>query len=120
MNTSFEFLNNARETQQVGSRVAYWTKNIFVHSWCTYPTIIPYTVSIIIRREYNDTVTLHALVLQANHERLRLKCVEWRQTSHIELLANFREDMRDKVCAEFGAALSDDSDDGWNKGSDSD
>ena len=101
---SVEFLNAAHATQQVGSRVAYWTEKIFVHSWCPYPTMITHTVSTITRRAYNVPVTLHALVLRSNHKRLRLKRFEWRQTRHRDLLARICQDM----CDEVRAALSDD------------
>ena len=67
---SVEFLDHACVTQQVGSRVATWTENIFVHSSGPYPTMIPHTVYTIKRRAYNVPVTPHALVLRANHERL--------------------------------------------------
>ena len=60
------------------------------------------------------------IVLRANHERLRLKHVEWRRTRNRELLARIRQDMRDEVPAELGAALSNDSNDGCLEGSDSD
>ena len=111
---SVEFLDAARATQQVGSRVASWTENICVHSWSPYPTMIPHTVSTIKRHAYNVPVTPHSLVLRANNERLRLKRVEWRRTCHKELFSRIRQDMRDKV----RAVLSDDSDDGWLEGSD--
>ena len=62
--------------------------------------MIPHTVSTIMRRAYNVTVTPHALFVRANHERLRLKRFEWRQTLHRELLARICQDMRDMVCAE--------------------
>ena len=116
VNMSVKFLNAARATQEVGIRVTSWTENIFVHSWGPYPTMIPCTVSTITRRAYNAPVTPHTLVLRANNKRLRLKCVEWRRTRHRELLAIIRQDMG----AEVRAALSDDSDDGWLEGSDSD
>ena len=58
--------------------------------------------------------------MQSNHERLRLKRVEWRQTRHEELLAIIRQDIRDEVHDEWGAALSDGYNDVWLKGSDSD
>ena len=117
---SFEFLYAARATQQVESCVSSWTKNIFVHSWGPYPTMITHTVSTITRRAYNVPVTPHTLVLRTNHERLRLKRVEWRRTCNRELLARIRQDMRDEVCAEFGAALSDYSNDNCLEGLDSD
>ena len=79
--------------------------------------MIPHTVSTITRRAYNVPVTPHTLVLQANDEHLRLKRVEWRQTLHRELLARIRQDMRDEVRAEWGAALFDDSNDSWLEGS---
>ena len=63
VNMSVEFLDAARATQQVGSRVATWTENIFVHSWGTYPNMITYTVSNIKRRAYDVLVTPHALAL---------------------------------------------------------
>ena len=113
VNTSAEFLDAARATQLVGSCVASWTENIFVYYWVLYPSMIPHTVSTIKRRAYNFTVTPHALILQSNHERLRLKHVEWRQTLHRELLARICQDMHDKV----RAVLSDDSDDSWIEGS---
>ena len=47
VNTSVEFLDAACATQQVGSRVATWTENIFVHSWGPYPNMILHTVSTI-------------------------------------------------------------------------
>ena len=112
---SVEFLDATRTTHKVGSFVATWTENIFVHSWGPYPTMIPHTVSTIARRAYNVPVTPHALVLRANHKRLRLKRFEWRQTRHRELLARIRQDMRDEV----RAFLSDDSEKGWLKGSNS-
>ena len=62
--------------------------------------MIPPTVSTITRRTYNVPVTFHGLVMRANHERLRLKHVEWRQNCHEELLARIRQDIRDKVRAE--------------------
>ena len=120
VNTSVKFTDVARTTQQVISRVASWTKNIFVHSWGHYPNMIPHTISNITRRAYNVPVTPHALVLQANHERLRLKRGEWRRTRHREFLARIRQDMCDEVRAEWGAALYDDSDEGWIEVSDSD
>ena len=117
---SVEFLDAACTTQQFGSCVASWTKNVFVHSWGPYPTRIPHTVSTITRHAYNVPVIPPTLVLQANHERLRLKHVEWRRTFHREFLDRIRQDMSDKICAEWGAALSNDSDDGWLEGSNSD
>ena len=117
---SVKLLDVVRTTQQVGSRVASWTKNLFVHSWVPYPTMIPPTVSTITRRAYNVPVTPHALVLRANHERFRLKCVEWRRTRHRELLARICQDICDEVRSEWGATLYDDSDDGWLDGSNSD
>ena len=54
---SVEFLNAARENQQVGIRVATWTENIFFQSWVPYPTMIPHTVSTIKRRAYDVPVT---------------------------------------------------------------
>ena len=77
-----KFLDAAHATQQVGSRVATWNENIFVRSWGTYPTLIPHTVSNIKLRACDVPVTLHALLLQANRERLQLKRVEWRLTLH--------------------------------------
>ena len=87
VNMSVEFLDVSRTTQQVRSRVSSWTKNIFVHSWGPYPTMIPHTVSTITRRAYNVPVTPHDIVLRANHERFRLKRVDWRRTCRRELLA---------------------------------
>ena len=86
VNMSVEFLDAACATQQVGSRVNSWTENIFVHSWGPCPTMIPHTVSTIKRLAYHVPVTPHAIVLQANHEQLQLKRVEWRQTFHRELI----------------------------------
>ena len=111
-----EFLDAARATQQVGSRVTTWTENICVHSWGPYPTLIPHNVSTIKRRAYDVPVTPHALALRSNHERLRLVRVERRQTLHRELLARICQDMH----CEVRAVLSDDSDDGWFEESDSD
>ena len=119
-NMSVEFLDVASTTQQVRSCVASWTKKPFVHSWGTYPTMIYPNVSTITGRAYNVTVTPHTLVLQANHKRLRLKRVEWRQICHEELLARICQDIRDEVCDEWGAALSDDSNEGCIDGSNSD
>ena len=116
---SVEFLDVVRTTHQVQSRVTSWTKNIFVHSWGPYPTMIPPTVSTITRRVYNLPVTFHGLALRSNHERLRLKRVESRQIRLEELLARIRQDICDKVRAEWGAAPSDDSYDGYLEGSDS-
>ena len=115
VDTSVEFLDAARATQQIGSRVTSWTKNIFVQSFGPYCTIITHTISTITRRAYNVPVNPHALVLRANHERLRLKRVEFRQTCHRELIARIRQDIREEVSAEWGASLSNDSDDGWLK-----
>ena len=78
VNMSVEFLDVACATQQVGSRVATWTENIFVHSWGTYTTMILPTFSTIKRRAYDLPVTSHTLALRANHERLILIHVEWR------------------------------------------
>ena len=119
---SVKFLDVVRTTQHVRSRVASWTKNLFVNSWGPYPTMIPPNVSSITRRSYNVPVTFHGLVLRSNHERLRQKRVESRQIRVEGLLARIRQDIRDKVRAEWGATLSDysDSDDGWLNRSDSD
>ena len=116
VNMSVEFFDAARATQQFRSCVTSWTENIFFHSWGPYPTMIHHTVSNITRRACDVTVTPHALVLRANHERLRLKRVEWRKTCHRELLARICQDMRDEV----RAVLSNDSDDIWLEGSNSD
>ena len=117
---SDEFLYVASTNHQVRSHVASWNKNIFFHSWGPYPTTIPHTVSTIMRHAYNVPVNPHAILMQANHKRLRLKRVQWRRTRHRELLTIISQDICDKVCAEWGASLSDDSDDSWLKGSDSD
>ena len=129
VNESVEFLDVVCTTQQVGSRVDSWTENIFVHYWGPYPTMIPPNISTITRRAYNLPVTFHGLVLRFNHERLRLKRVEWRLICVKELLTIILQDMCDKVranvcvavCNDLGAALSDDSDsdDGWLERSDS-
>ena len=116
VNMSAEFLDTARATQQVGSCVTSWTENIFVHSWGTYPTMIPRTISTLNRRASNVAVTPHALALRANHERLQLNRVERRPTFHRYLLALILQDMRDKACA----VLSNDYNDGWLEGYDSD
>ena len=116
VNTSVGFIHAAHATPQVGSCVATWTENIFVHSLGPYPTMITHTISTIKRRAYDVPVTPHDLVLGANHKRLRLKRVERRQTLHRELLARICQDM----CDEVHAVLSDDSDDIWIKGSNSD
>ena len=94
-------------------------KNTF-HSWVPYPTMIPPTVSTIMRRSCNVPVTFHGLVLQSNHERLRLKRVDLRRICLEELLARIFQDVCDKVCDEWGDALSDDSNDVWLDGSESD
>ena len=114
--TSDEFLDAGCATQQVGSRVPSWKENSFVHSWGNYPTMKPHTIYTITRYAYNAPVTPNALVLRANNKRLRLKHVEWRRTRHRELLTRIRQDMRNEV----RASLSDDSDDGWLEGSNSD
>ena len=82
VNMSVNFLDAPRSTQKVGSRVATWTKNIFVYSWGPYPTVIPHTFSTIKRRAYAVPIIPHALSCRANHKHLRLICVEWRQTLH--------------------------------------
>ena len=104
-NMSVEFIDVVRTTQHVRSRVTSWTKNIFVHFWGPYPTMIPSTISTITRRAYNVPVTFHGLVLRSNHERLRLKHVESRRICVEELLARIRQYICDKVRAEWGAAL---------------
>ena len=57
VNMSVKFLDDARATQQVGSRVATWTENIFVNSLGPYPTMITHTISTIKRRAYDVPVT---------------------------------------------------------------
>ena len=47
VNESVEFLDVVCTTQHVGSRVASWIPNLFVHSWVTYHTMIPTNVSTI-------------------------------------------------------------------------
>ena len=91
-------------------------KNIFVYSWVPYPNMIPHTVSTIKKCSYDVPVNLHALACRSNHERLQLIHVERRQTLHIELLARIFQDIHDEV----RASQSDESDDGWLKGSESD
>ena len=123
VNESVEFLDVARTNQHVRSCVASWNKNIFVHSWGLYPSIIPPNFSTITRRAYNLPVTFHGLVLRSNHGRLRLKSIESRRIRVEELLVRIRQYIRDEVRANVRVpvnnvlvdALSDDSDsdDGW-------
>ena len=75
VNESVKFMDVAHTTQHVQSRVASWTKNIFVHSWGLYPSMIPPYITTITRRAYNLPVTFHRLVLRSNHDCLRLKCI---------------------------------------------
>ena len=81
--------------------------------------ILP-TVSTITQRAYNVPVTFHGLILRSNYKRLLLKSVESRRIRVEDLLARIRQDIRDDIRNEWGAALSDYSDDGWLDGSDSD
>ena len=67
---SIKYLDAARATHQVGSCVANWTENIFVHSWGPYPTMIPHTVYNMKWRAYDVPVTPHDFALQANHKQL--------------------------------------------------
>ena len=99
VNMSVKFLDAARATQKVGSRVATWTENICVHSWGPYPTSILHNVSTIKRHAYDVPVTPPTLTLRANHKRLIMNCVERRRTLHRELLARIHQDMRDEVSA---------------------
>ena len=62
LNESVEFLDIVRITQHVQSRVAYWTQNLFVHSWGPFLSMIPHTVSTITRCAYNLPVTFHVSI----------------------------------------------------------
>ena len=130
MNDSVEFLDVVCTTQRVRSRVDY-TPNIFVHSWGVNPTdIFPPNVSTITRRVYDPIVTFHGFVLQSNHERLRLKCIELKRIFVEEYLAIICQDVHDKFASNvrapvnntLGDALSNDSDSdgGWMDRYDSD
>ena len=85
--------------------------------------MFPPNVSTITRRAYNFPVTFYGLVLQSNHERLRLKRIELKRIRAEEYLVRISQDISDEVAANvrapvhnaLGDALSDDSDldDSW-------
>ena len=112
VNMSVEFLNVVHTTQKVQSRVASWTKIIFVHSWGTYTTMIFPNVYTITQRAYNLPVNFHRLILRSNQERLKLKRIESRRIHVEELCARIRQVVRDEVranvCAPVNNALGDD------------
>ena len=108
---SVEFLDVVCVTHPVGSRVDY-TPNIFIHSWGVNPTdTITPNVSTITQCAYDPIRTFHGLVLQSNHERLRLKRIEFKRIRLEELLARIRGYVRDDVfnnaCSPANHALGD-------------
>ena len=118
LNDSVEFLDFVRTTQNVVSRLDF-TQNIFVHSWGVNPTdMIPANVSTITWLEYDPIVSFHGLILRSNHKCLRLKCIELKFIRVEEYLDIMRQDVCDKVAANycvhnhnaFDDALSNDSD----------
>ena len=118
MNKIVEFLDVVHTTQHIGSLVDY-TTNIFVHSWGVNPTdMILTNVSIINRRAFDPIFSFRGLVLRSNYERLILKLIELKRIHVEEYLDRIRQDVRDKVAANFrspinnalGDALSNDSD----------
>ena len=92
--------------------------------------MIPANVSTITRRAYDPIVSFHGFILQSNHKRLRLKCIELKCIRVEEYLARIRQDVRGDVAANLRVpvnnalddALSNDSDsnDSWLDRSDSD
>ena len=123
MNESVKLLDVVRTTQHVQSRVSY-TPNIFVHSWGVNPTdTTPANISTTTRHAYDPIVSFHGFILRSNHERLRLKRIEFKYIRVEEYLARICQDVSDEVSANardsvnnaLGDALSNDSesDDGW-------
>ena len=130
MNNSFEFIDVVCVTQHVGSCVDY-TPNIFVHSWGVNTTdMIPANASTITWCAYDPILSFHGFVLRSNHERLRLKLIEFKRIRLKEYLARIRQDVRDDVAANLhvpvnnalGNSVSNyvDSGDGWLNRYDSD
>ena len=106
MNNSVEFLDDFRTTQHVRSRVNY-TPNLFVHSWGINPTdILPPNVSNITRRDHDPIVNFHGFVLQSNHNRLRLKCIELKRIRVEEYIARICQDGSDEVAANVRAPVN--------------
>ena len=128
LNNSVKFIRLAHITSDV--EVAIYTPNLFIHDWGTNPTMIYPTVSNITRRAYDSITTQRGLVLQCNHEHLRLKWVERKCIRLENHLARIRQDILDDVLNNafppanhaLGDASSNDSDSngGWLETYDSD
>ena len=95
LNNSVEFLRFVHVNSD--SEVVIYTPNIFVRDWGNNPTMIYPTVSSITRCAYDPITIQHGLVLQCNHERLRLKRVERKHIGLENHLTRICQDTRDNV-----------------------
>ena len=68
--------------------------------------MIPINVSTITRRAYYTICSFRGFALRSNHERLRLKQIELNCIRLKEYLARIRQDIRDKVAANFHALVN--------------
>ena len=95
LNGSVEFIEFTDVTLDTSGVIS--TPNIFVHEWCTYPTMIGPTVSNCNCCAYGPITRQKGFHKRCNHERLRLKWVEGKRFALEGHLTRVCQDMRDDV-----------------------
>ena len=100
LNGSVQFLRFADVTSD-STKDVISTRNILVHEWGNYPTMIGPTCSNYTCRAYVPITSQKGFCQRCNHERLRLKWVERKIFSLEHHLARVRQDIRDYVAANY-------------------
>ena len=100
LNGSVQFLRFADVTSD-STKDVISTRNIFVHDWGNYPTMLRPTCSNYTCRAYVPITSQKGFRQRCNHERLRLKCVERKRVAFERHLARVRQDMHDDVAAYY-------------------
>ena len=76
-------------------------RNIFVHEWGNYPTMIGPTCSNYTCWAYVPITSQKGFSQRSNHERLRLKRIESKRVDIERYLARVLQDMRDDVAVNY-------------------
>ena len=100
LNGSVQFIRFADVTSDSTSNIIS-NRNIFVHPWGNYPTLIRPTCSKYTCRAYVPITCQKGLIQRCNHERLRLTWVERKIVAFERQLARVCQDMSDDVAANY-------------------
>ena len=100
LNGSVEFIEFTDVTSDSTKSVVS-TRNIFVHEWGSYPTMIGPTCSNYTCHAYVPITSQKGFSQRCNHERL---CLKWAKSKRVALechLARACQEMRDDVAANY-------------------